>query len=85
MAGAAKSRVPTTSAQIRSAIDEMGFSYLPFLENAVDTFSDLRSIHRIKTADSIHLASAGAAGIDLFLTGDKDLTKLHVPGIQLHS
>ena len=61
--------------------DEMGFSYLRFLDDAVNTFSNLRSVHKIKTADSIHLASAGAAGVDLFLTGDKDLTKLHVPGI----
>ena len=81
MAGAGKSPVPTTADKMRSTIDEMGFSYLPFLENAVSTFSQLRSVHRVKTADSIHLAAAGAAGIDLFLTGDKDLTKLYVPGI----
>jgi predicted nucleic acid-binding protein len=81
MAGAAKSPVPTTSADIRSAIDEMGFSYLPFDEAAVTTFSQLRSIHRVKTADAIHLACAAAARIDLFLTGDDKLTKLHVNGI----
>lgn len=81
MAGAAKSRVPTTAANIRSAIDEMGFSYLPFAESAVAAFSELRSIHRVKTADAIHLACAAAAGIDLFLTGDEKLTKLYVPGI----
>lgn len=81
MAGAAKSQVPTTAMKIRNAIDEMGFSYLPFGESAVATFSELRSIHRVKTADAIHLACAAAAGIDLFLTGDEKLMKLYVPGI----
>jgi predicted nucleic acid-binding protein len=81
MAGAAKSAVPTMSANIRRAIDEMGFSYLPFGESAVATFSDLRAVHRIKTADAIHLACAASAGMDLFLTGDEKLTKLYVPGI----
>ncbi len=82
MAGAAKSRVPTTPATIRATIDEMGFSYLPFAEGAVEPFSQLRSVHRVKTADAIHLACAAAAGVDLFLTGDRELTKLFVPGIQ---
>jgi predicted nucleic acid-binding protein len=81
MAGAAKSPIPTTSADIRNTIDEMGFSYLPFDGGAVTTFSQLRSVHRVKTADAIHLACAAAAGMDLFLTGDDKLTKLHVNGI----
>jgi predicted nucleic acid-binding protein len=36
----------------------------------------------LKIADAIHLACAASAGIDLFLTGDKQLTKLDIPGIQ---
>jgi predicted nucleic acid-binding protein len=82
MAGAAKSPIPTTAIELRKTIDEMGFEYLPFEAGAVEIFSRLRSVHRVKTADAIHLASAGAAGVDLFLTGDKDLLKLHVPGIK---
>ena len=81
MAGAMKSPQPATTTSIRATIDEMGFSYLPFGDGAVETFSRLRSIHRVKTADAIHLACAAATGIDLFLTGDKELMKLHVPGI----
>jgi hypothetical protein len=37
---------------------------------------------KVKSADSINLACAASAGIDLFLTGDKQLMKLNVPGIQ---
>jgi predicted nucleic acid-binding protein len=36
----------------------------------------------LKIVDSIHLACAASAGIDLFLTGDKQLARLDVPGIQ---
>ena len=82
MAGAARSASPGKFQQIRELIDEMGFSYLPFAEAAVKTFARLRGVDRVKSADAINLASAAAVGIDLFLTGDKDLTKLYVPGIQ---
>jgi predicted nucleic acid-binding protein len=60
----------------------MGFSYLPFDDRAVRPFSALRAHTRLKIADSIHLACASAAGIDLFLTGDQQLVGLHVPGVQ---
>ncbi|MGH9488270.1 MAG: type II toxin-antitoxin system VapC family toxin [Terriglobales bacterium] len=33
------------------------------------------------TGDAVHLAIAAAAGVDLFLTNDRRLQKLHVPGI----
>jgi predicted nucleic acid-binding protein len=55
---------------------------LPFDEGAVAPFSRLRSVEKVKVADSIHLACAASAGIDLFLTGDQQLLKLDVPGIQ---
>lgn len=67
---------------IRMAIGEMGFHFLPFDEGAVTPFALLRTRTKVKIADAIHLACAASAGIDLFLTGDKQLTKLDVPGIQ---
>lgn len=85
MAGAATSPVPRKAQEIRKLIDEMGFSYLPFVEGAVSPFAYLRAIHRVKSADAINLACASAAGIDLFLTGDKDLVKIAVPGIKFIS
>jgi predicted nucleic acid-binding protein len=36
----------------------------------------------LKIADSIHLACAASAGVDLYLTGDTQLFKLDVAGIQ---
>lgn len=85
MAGASNSPVPQRAQEIRSLIDEMGFSYLPFVERSVAPFSHLRSVHRVRPADAMNLACAAAAGIDLFLTGDKSLFKVHVPGVHFIS
>ncbi len=63
---------------IRSA----GVTILPFgLENA-DLFARIRATHRTSAADSVHLASAATYGVDLFITNDKDLAKLSIPGIK---
>jgi len=67
---------------VREALDEMRFRLLSFEADAVEPFSDLRSKSKVKVADAINLSCAAAAGIDLFLTGDKDLVKLYVPGIK---
>jgi predicted nucleic acid-binding protein len=67
---------------IHNALKEMGFTFLPFDIGAVAPFSALRGKAKLKIADSIHLASAASVGIDLFLTGDKQLMRLDVPGIQ---
>jgi predicted nucleic acid-binding protein len=82
LAGAEKSPDPKKSSAIRQIAAEMGFSALPFDEGAVTTFGHLRAGERLKIADSINLACAASAGMDLFLTNDKRLPKLHVPGIQ---
>jgi predicted nucleic acid-binding protein len=82
MAGAGKSPQPQKALAVREIVREMGFTCLPFDAGAVAPFSRLRSKERLKVADSIHLACAASAGIDLFLTGDQQLVKLDVPGIQ---
>ena len=80
MAGAVNS--PEKASKIQRTMEEMGFGYLPFDAGAVMPFSHLRAKNKLKVADSIHLASAASAGIDLFLTGDKQLMGLDVPGVQ---
>jgi len=82
MAGAANSTNPQKALTLRNTIEEMGFILLPFDGGAVAPFATLRAKQKLKVADSIHLACAASAGIDLFLTGDKQLAKLDVPGIQ---
>ena len=82
LAGAEKSPDPAKTLAMRNTIEEMGFSCLPFDGGAVVPFARLRAKQKVKIADSIHLACAASAGVDLFLTGDQHLAKLDVPGIQ---
>jgi uncharacterized protein len=81
LAGAAKSRFPEKTRKIRETMIEAGFQFLPFVERSVAPFAHLRSVHRVKPADAMNLACAAAAGIDLFLTGDERLLKVHVAGV----
>jgi predicted nucleic acid-binding protein len=67
---------------IRDTLQEMAFHVLPFDGGGVDTFSRLRGVNKLKVPDSINLACAAAAKMDLFLTRDDQLVKLHIPGIQ---
>lgn len=82
LAGAEKSPFPEKTKLIQEIVRDMEFSALPFDEGAVLTFSELRAKRRLGIADSINLACAASAGMDVFLTGDKELPGLHVPGIQ---
>lgn len=82
VAGTGKASPSPKGAAIPSIIEEMGFSFLPFDSRAVQPFGALRAGEKLAIADTIHLACAAAAKIDLFLTNDKRLTKLDVPGIQ---
>jgi predicted nucleic acid-binding protein len=82
LAGAAKSPFPEKTKAILEVAAEMGFSGLPFDAGAVKPFGYLRAVRKLKIADSINLASAASAGMDLFLTNDKALLGIHVPGIQ---
>jgi uncharacterized protein len=76
---------PQKAQTIRDAFSAMKVQFLAFDGGAVDTFASLRGVQRLATADSIHLACAASRGIDLFLTGDKQLTKQIVSGVQFIS
>ena len=81
LAGAGKSPYPQKTATIEQALREIGFNYLPFDAGAVEPFRRLRSSEKLRVVDCIHLACAASAGMDLFLTGDKQLFRLIVSGI----
>lgn len=44
-------------------------------------YASLRATHKLRNADAIQLACASHFGVDLFITNDKELHKLNVPGI----
>lgn len=65
----------------RRILHSPGISLLPFLEDAAETFARIRLDKGIRPPDAIQLATASAAGCDLFLTNDERLVKAFVPGI----
>ena len=54
---------------------------LPFDSATADRYSMVRSTCRVSQADAIHLASAAVAGATAFVTNDKEIRKLVIPGI----
>lgn len=54
---------------------------LPYTQPCIKTFVELRAHHGVKSLDAIHLAIATAANVDLFLTHDRRLHKLKLPGL----
>lgn len=55
---------------------------LPFTLEAADQYSMIRAESRVSQADGIHLATAAASHIDLFVTNDDKLRTLSIPGIR---
>jgi uncharacterized protein len=82
LAGVRRDKTQAEADLVRDLIVRAGIRVLPFDLATSDQFGRIRATHRTSAADSIHLACAATAGIDLFLTGDKQLVKLHVPGIK---
>ena len=58
-----------------------GVELLPYTVSTADRFSIIRSSSSVKAADAIHLACAAESGVELFITHDKSLQKLAIPGI----
>ena len=44
-------------------------------------YASLRATHTLRSPDAIQLACAAHFGVDLFITNDKQLHKLDIPGI----
>ena len=74
---------PKKEQLIRETIQDFGFLCLPFDNQSVANFARVRYTHRLKPADSINLAAAAAAKVDMFLTNDAEILRkqLYVPGI----
>ena len=59
-----------------------GVELLPLTMEAAERYSIVRAGMRVSQADAIHLATAAAAGVDLFVTNDHGLQNLAIPGIR---
>ena len=67
--------------RIRNFFQPEHVQLLPFAVETADRYAQIRGQHRVTPADAIHLATASYAGVDLFLTNDRSLQKLVIPGI----
>lgn len=82
LTGPLKHKHTALAAKVRQLFDNGGIEILPFDRKAAERFAQLRASGNVSPADAIHLACASASGVDLFLTHDRNLHRLRVPGIQ---
>jgi predicted nucleic acid-binding protein len=75
----------TTDAAAANAIqqffDSDQITMLPYTQQAVRLFAELRAHHGVKALDALHLSIAATSGVDLFLTHDRRLHKVVAPGL----
>jgi uncharacterized protein len=70
-----------TIARLRDEVPELA-GILPFTLQTASRYGAIRAGHKVSPADAIHLACAAEAGVDLFLTHDRNLVGKIIPGIQ---
>jgi len=68
--------------KIQTYFDGPSVEVLPFDTVTARQYAKIRSSGKVSPADAIHLATASSASVDLFLTNDREVQKLIVPGIQ---
>ena len=66
---------------IEQFFDSDAVTMLPYSRQSVRMFAELRAHHGVQSLDAVHLAIAASSGVDLFLTYDRRLHKLTVPGL----
>lgn len=71
----------TTADRIRNAMGPPSVEIVPFTREAAERYAGIRAGHGVSPADAIHLACAAEAGVDLFLTNDRNLVGRIIPGI----
>lgn len=81
LTGPYRSGAIETASRIREAFRSPQIELIPFTPDTADHYAAIRGKHRVSPADAIHLASAAQAGVDLFLTNDRRLQPLAIPGI----
>jgi len=81
LAGPTKLGATDAVAEILGAFRSPQIQLLPFSFDTSLLYARIRASSPVPPADAIHLASAAQTGVNLFLTNDRRLTKLVIPGI----
>jgi len=66
------------AAEVRNWFRQPNVELLPFNSGTADRYAQIRARNAVTPADSIHLASAAEAGVQLFITNDRQLAKLNI-------
>jgi predicted nucleic acid-binding protein len=82
LTGPKKSGHESATQRFREFFQESSMELVPFTAAAAEHYAEVRARNRISPSDALHLACAAEAGIDLFLTNDRRLHGITVPGIQ---
>jgi predicted nucleic acid-binding protein len=69
------------AAEVRNWFRQPNVELLPFDNATADRYAQIRARNAVTPADSIHLASAAEAGVQLFITNDRQLAKLNIDQI----
>lgn len=81
MVGPVKANDPAAAAAIQQFFDSDGVTMLTYTAQTIRLFAELRANHGVKALDALHLSVAATSGVDLFLTHDRRLQKVVVPGL----
>lgn len=76
-----KLKKPDWIGAIRDYLQSSEVEVLPFDVETAEIFARIRADYNVSPADAIHLASASQSRADLFLTNDRRLSRLSIPGI----
>jgi predicted nucleic acid-binding protein len=77
-----KLRVSEAVARVKDYFEHGDIDLIPFTAKTAETYSNIRAENAVQPADAIHLASAAEAQSNLFLTNDRKLHRIRIPGIQ---
>lgn len=81
LTGALKSGAVEKAATVRMFFDSSAVEVSSFTKETGERYAQIRATLRVCAADAIHLACAAQSSVDLFLTNDRRLQGLVVPGI----
>jgi predicted nucleic acid-binding protein len=82
LAGLEKLRATELSAVAQEFFSSRQVEILPFDLATAKIYASVRAQTNARAQDAIHIATAAHTGVDLFITNDKKLQKLCVPGIR---
>jgi predicted nucleic acid-binding protein len=81
LTGPLKQRDSAAAERIRAFFASPAVDVSPFTAEAAERYAQIRASQRVSPPDAIHLACAAQSGADLFLTNDRHLSGLVIPGI----